>query len=153
MNTGPGQGAHGPSSLPNWWPTDPRHTSPSTSDVVSTPFRLPKSVFKFYFLFERPSERPSSPSGLNVESIRCHAGNQTYFFSSTATVSLDKKTPSAYYYVVQDSNNNIVRPRQIVRLRNSFNLRRKRIWKLSQNLMRLKGMSRRSEGGYFNNYC
>lgn len=36
MNTGPGQGAHGPSSLPNWWPADPRHTSSSTSDVVST---------------------------------------------------------------------------------------------------------------------
>jgi len=36
MNTGPGQGARGPSSLPNWWPADPRHTSSTTSDVVST---------------------------------------------------------------------------------------------------------------------
>jgi len=36
MNTGPGQGAHGPSSLPNWWPADPSHTSSTTSDVVST---------------------------------------------------------------------------------------------------------------------
>jgi len=39
MNTGPGQGAHGPSSLPNWWPADPRLTTSSTSDVVSTCIR------------------------------------------------------------------------------------------------------------------
>ncbi|XP_027851952.2 protein embryonic gonad-like [Aphis gossypii] len=50
MNTGPGQGAHGPLSLPNWWPTDPRHTTSSTSDVMSQLCRVcgePAAGFHF----------------------------------------------------------------------------------------------------------
>ncbi|KAL5233842.1 hypothetical protein ACI65C_001252 [Semiaphis heraclei] len=50
MNTGPGQGAHGPSSLPNWWPADPRHTTSSTSDVMSQLCRVcgePAAGFHF----------------------------------------------------------------------------------------------------------
>ncbi|VVC28075.1 Zinc finger, nuclear hormone receptor-type,Zinc finger, NHR/GATA-type [Cinara cedri] len=51
MNPGPGQGARGPSSLPNWWPADPRHhTSPSTSDVMSQLCRVcgePAAGFHF----------------------------------------------------------------------------------------------------------
>ncbi|XP_026804032.1 protein embryonic gonad-like [Rhopalosiphum maidis] len=50
MNTGPSQGAHGPLSLPNWWPTDPRHTTSSTSDVMSQLCRVcgePAAGFHF----------------------------------------------------------------------------------------------------------
>ncbi|XP_022173226.1 protein embryonic gonad-like [Myzus persicae] len=50
MNTGPGQGAHGPSSLPHWWPADPRHTTSSTSDVMSQLCRVcgePAAGFHF----------------------------------------------------------------------------------------------------------
>ncbi|XP_003243120.1 knirps-related protein-like [Acyrthosiphon pisum] len=50
MNTGPGQGAHGPSSLPNWWPADPRLTTSSTSDVMSQLCRVcgePAAGFHF----------------------------------------------------------------------------------------------------------
>ncbi|XP_025207797.1 zygotic gap protein knirps-like [Melanaphis sacchari] len=50
MNTGPGQGAHGPLSLPNWWPTDARHTTSSTSDVMSQLCRVcgePAAGFHF----------------------------------------------------------------------------------------------------------
>ncbi|XP_025406774.1 protein embryonic gonad-like [Sipha flava] len=50
MNTGSGHGAHGPSSLPNWWPVDPRHSTSTASDVMSQLCRVcgePAAGFHF----------------------------------------------------------------------------------------------------------